>query len=340
LHATFAEGRTSVNAGPIVLPPGNARLAFSFAPIRLRSQDGLRFRYRLDGFDKSWSPPTSARTADYTNLSSGTYRFRVQVFELGNPDSVSEALMEVVQKPYFYRTWWFITVTLLLILLAVFAAYRYRIRQVRSKFEAVLEERGRLAREMHDTVIQGCTGVSALLEAVSMEGTKDRAGILEFAGTQLRSTINEAREAIWNLRESDSDIGDIDEKIKSMTEHLSREFKIPVNFTATGSPYALSHPRAHDILMVAREAVFNALVHGNPSQVDVSIRYRDEDLTLRVFDNGCGFEAGGEDKKRHHFGLTGMRERIKRSGGRFLLQAAPGKGVLVEARMIRGDRAS
>jgi ligand-binding sensor domain-containing protein/two-component sensor histidine kinase len=340
LQATFAEGRTSVNTGPITLPPGNARLAFSYAPIRLRSQGGLRFRYRLEGFDKGWSLPTSSRSADYTNLSPGTYRFRVQVFELGNPDSVGEALMDVVQEPYFYRTWWFITASLLLIGLAVFGAYRYRMRQVRSKFEAVLEERSRLAREMHDTVIQGCTGVSALLEAVSMERTVDREGILEFAGTQLRSTINEAREAIWNLRQSDTHVGDLDEKIKSMTEHLSREFKIPVKFAAAGSPFALSHPRAHDLLMVAREAVFNALVHGRPSQVDVSLEYGDKDLTLRVLDDGCGFEASPrEDKTRHHFGLTGMRERIIRSGGRFHLQAAPGKGVLIEARMSRKDSA-
>jgi ligand-binding sensor domain-containing protein/signal transduction histidine kinase len=341
LQATFAEGRTSVTSGPIVLAPGNSRLAFSFAPIRLRSQDGLRFLYRLDSFDTNWSTPSAARTADYTNLPPGNYRFRVQVFEIGNPDSVSEASMEVVQKPYFFRTWWFIAAVLLVIALAVFGAYRYRIRQVRSKFEAVLEERSRLAREMHDTVIQGCTGVSALLEAVSMEGAANRAGILEFAGTQLRSTINEAREAIWNLRESESDIGDIDEKIKSMTEHLSREFNIPVTFTATGTPFALSHPRAHDLLMVAREAVFNAVAHGCPSQVEVSLTYGNHELKLRVHDDGCGFDASPrEDEEPHHFGLRGMTERIKRWGGKFVLQAAPGSGVLIEAQLPRRHKAS
>jgi ligand-binding sensor domain-containing protein/signal transduction histidine kinase len=341
LQATYADGRTSATTGPIVLAPGNGRLAFSFAPIRLRSQDGLRFHYRLDGFDKDWSVPTSSRTADYTNLPSGTYRFRVQVFEIGNPDSESEAAMEVVQKPYFYRTWWFISAALLLIAMVVFGAYRYRIRQVHSKFEAVLEERSRLAREMHDTVIQGCTGVSALLEALSMEGAANRTGILEFAGTQLRSTINEAREAIWNLRDSNSTVGDIETKIHSMTEHLSREFKIPVNFTVSGSPFALSHPRAHDLLMVAREAVFNAMVHGKPSQVDVSLIYGNDALKLSVLDNGCGFEASPvEDRQRHHFGLRGMKERIKRSGGKFSLQTSPGNGVQIEAHLARRHRAA
>lgn len=341
LQATYTEGRAPVTAGPLVLPPGNSRVGFSFAPIRLRSQDGLRFHYRLDGFDKNWSTSSSTRTADYTNLPSGKYRFRVQVSEIGNPDSVGEASMEVEQRPYFYRTWWFITAVLLLIALAVFGAYHYRIRQVHSKFEAVLEERNRLAREMHDTVIQGCTGVSALLEAVSMDGTANRTGILEFAGAQLRATIDEAREAIWDLRESGGAVDGIAEKVRSMTEHLSTEFNIPVKFTASGMPFALSHPRAHDLLMVAREAVFNALVHGQPSQVEVSLTYENDDLKLHVQDDGCGFGANPkEDKKGHHFGLAGMRERIKRCGGRFSAQSAPGKGVLIEAHLPSRHRSS
>ncbi len=338
LQASLAYGRSSASGSPIVLAPDNSRLAFSFAPIRLRSQDGLRFRYRLDGFDEGWNAATSVRTADYTNLSPGTYRFRVQVFEVGNPDLISEASMEVIQKPHFYRTWWFTAACLLLIALAIFAAYRYRMRQVRSKFEAVLEERSRLAREMHDTVIQGCTGVSALIEALSMEGTGNRAGIIEFARTQLRATINEAREAIWNLRQSNSYINDIDEKIKTMTEHVSRELNTPVQYCVTGSPFALSHPIAHDLLMVAREAVFNALLHGSPTRVDVTLAYGPNQLTLRVVDDGCGFDADAKELKGHHFGLRGMRERIERSGGRFRLETAPGEGASIEAQLFRNHK--
>jgi signal transduction histidine kinase/ligand-binding sensor domain-containing protein len=336
LQATLADGRPWRTAGPIVLGPGNSRLEFGFAPIRLRSQDGLRFHYRLDGFDKSWSPATTARTADYTNLPAGTYRFRVQVFEVGNPDAVSEAAMEVVQEPHFYRTWWFIAAVAILVALMVLAAYRYRIRQVRSKFEAVLEERSRLAREMHDTVIQGCTGVSAIIEAASMEGPENHAGLLDFAGTQLRATINEAREAIWNLRQSNTGAGDIDEKIESMTAHVSKEFQTPVHSSVTGTPFALSYPIAHDLLMVAREAVFNALLHGKPSRVDVRLAYEQKFLTLRVVDDGCGFDADPKERERHHhFGLRGMRERIERSGGKFSLESSPGKGVSIEAQLPR-----
>jgi signal transduction histidine kinase len=296
----------------------------------------LRFRYQLDGFEKVWSQATTARTADYTNLPSGNYRFRVQVFEVGNPDAFSEASIEVVQKPHFYRTWWFIAVSALLIGLIVLAAYRYRIRQVRSKYEAVLEERSRLAREMHDTVIQGCTGVSAIIEAVSMDGSENSAGLLEFAGTQLRATINEAREAIWNLRQPNTEVGDIDGKMAGMTVHVGKEFHTPVNYSVTGTPFALSYPIAHDLLMVAREAVFNALLHGKPGHVEVRLAYGQSHLTLHVVDDGCGFDLNPKEPQGgHHFGLRGMRERIERSGGRFRLETSPGTGVSIEAELPR-----
>jgi signal transduction histidine kinase len=263
----------------------------------------------------------------------------VQVFEVGDPDRVGELSMEIVQKPHFYRTWWFMAGMSLLIAAAVFGAYRYRIRQVRSKFEAVLEERNRLAREMHDTVIQGCTGASALIEALSMEGAVNRAEILEFAGNQLRSTINEAREAIWNLRESESEVAGIDEKIRGITAHLSREFNTPVHFNVSGTPFALSHPRAHDLLMVAREAVFNSVRHGSPTHVNVSLNYGADDLALRVSDDGCGFDNDPKSaRQRHHFGLRGMKERLERSGGSFQLRTAPGQGVLIESHLPRKNR--
>jgi ligand-binding sensor domain-containing protein/signal transduction histidine kinase len=341
LQAAVAEGRPSGSSQAVVLAPGNSRVEFSFAPIRLRAQDSLRFRYKLENFDKGWSAATAQRTADYTNLPPGPYRFRVQVFEVGDPDRVSEASMEIVQKPHFYRTWWFISSLSLLIAAMVFGAYRYRIRHVRSRFEAVLEERNRLAREMHDTVIQGCTGVSALIEALSMDGAANRTEILEFAGTQLRSTMNEAREAIWNLRESDSEAGGIDEKIRSITAHLSREFNTPVQFAVSGTPFALSHPRAHDLLMVVREAVFNAVLHGGPTRVEVTLSYGPDDLVLRVRDDGCGFDNDPKPTRQgHHFGLLGMKERLERSGGSFQLRTAPGQGVLVEAHLPRKQMVS
>jgi signal transduction histidine kinase len=337
IQSVLADGRPAAANGEVVLRPGNGRLEFDFTPIELRSQDGLRFRYMLEGFEKNWSAPTAARTADYTNLPAGRYRFRVETFDVSNPDAASEASIAIVQRPFFYRTWWFMAGCAGLVALLVFGLYQYRVRQVRVRFEAVLEERSRLAREMHDTVIQGCTGVSALLEALAMEGGKDSRGegLMDVARQHLRGTINEAREAIWDLRKPD-DAGSLGEKLESMTRQVSSEFQVPVAWQMSGTPFTVTEPVAHDLLMVAREAVYNAMLHGHPERVLVALRYKSSELVLDLDDDGCGFDPQQTDRGNgHHFGLKGMKERVERSGGKFQLESAPGKGVRIEVRVPR-----
>jgi len=338
IDSVLADGISTAVKGDVVLRPGNSRLEINFTPIRLRSQDGLRFRYMLEPFEKNWSEPTTTRTADYTNLPAGRYRFRVQTFEVSDPNASSEATIEIEQRPFFYRTWWFIASCIALIALVIYAFYQNRVRHVRARFEAVLEERSRLAREMHDTVIQGCTGVSALLEAVSMDANGGEAGggLMDVARVQLRSTIDEARDAIWNLREPEGDTSELGANLESMAQQVGEEFHRAVSCNIEGTPFPVSHPIAHDLLMVAREAVYNSMLHGKPSRVDVKLTYHSKDLTLSLDDDGCGFDPqrlSGENG--HHFGLRGMRERIERSGGRFRLNSAPGKGVHIEAQVPR-----
>jgi ligand-binding sensor domain-containing protein/signal transduction histidine kinase len=319
-------------AGPLQLAAGVTRIAFNYAPIRLRSQAGIRFRYRLEGFDRDWNPPTVARSAEYTNLPPGSYTFRVQAFEIDNPSAVSEAYIELVQQPHFYRTWWFLAIAAALIALLIYAVYRARVRQVQARFAGVLEERSRLAREMHDTVIQGCTSVSALLEAASMERDSGSGpnSLLEFARTQLRATIDEARDAIWNMRQPDADPNALGAKIARMTEQISAEFHVAIPFAASGTPFAVPQPVAHDLLMVAREAVHNAVLHGKPSLIRVQLNYARGELSLTIADNGSGFDLTGlQSMNDHHFGLKGMEERIHRTGGRFHIDATPHKGVVI-----------
>jgi signal transduction histidine kinase len=191
---------------------------------------------------------------------------------------------------------------------------------------------------MHDTVIQGCTGVSALLEAVSMDGSDNEAGagLMDVARVQLRSTIDEARDAIWNLRQPDGGTSQLAENLQSMAAQVGEEFHLPVACTIAGTPFPVSHPIAHDLLMVAREAVYNSVLHGRPAHVDVALTYTGRELQLNLRDDGCGFDPQQvENHNGHHFGLRGMRERIERSGGRFRLSSAIGGGAWIEVRLPR-----
>jgi ligand-binding sensor domain-containing protein/signal transduction histidine kinase len=338
IESILADGSPISLTGPMRLPPGTGRLEFTYAPIQLRSQDGVRFRYRLEEFDRDWTAPTASRAAEYTNLPPGNYRFRVQAFEIGNPNAVSEVTVDLVQEPRFYRTWWFLAACVLLIALVVYTLYRSRVRQVRARFEAVLEERSRLAREMHDTVIQGCTSVSALLEAISMEEADESPGnnLMDFARSQLSTTINEARDAIWNLRHPDGSADGLSQKIQSIIRQVGTEFNTPIDYSMTGAPFATSQPVSHDLLMVAREAVLNAVRHGSPTRVEIHLSYSRDELAMNVIDDGCGFDPDhGEHLNGHHFGLKGMKERVHRCGGKFHLDSAIGKGVHIDVRLPR-----
>jgi two-component sensor histidine kinase len=334
IDSVLADGRPASMAKPIALEPATSRLEFVFAPVRLGSQDGIRFRYMLEGFDSDWGPVTRSRTADYTNLPPGSYRFLVRAFEIGSPGAVNEASIQIVQRPHFYRTWWFISACLLLVTLLILAFYRYRVRQVRGRFEAVIEERSRLAREMHDTVIQGCTGVSALLEAAAMDG--EESGLLDLARVQLRGTIDEARDAIWDLRKPQDNASSLLEKLECMTRQVGAEFGIQIACSIAGTPFSVDHPLEHDLLMVAREAVSNAAFHGRPSRIQVGLCYSRQEMRLNVSDNGSGFDTGEETGgNRHHFGIQGMQERVQRWGGNFRLTSSPGQGAEIEVRIPR-----
>src|ERR1035437_746664 len=166
----LAEGQLVPFDQEIVLRPGNGRLEITYAVTRLRSQEGLRYRYRMEGLE-AWNEAFTRRTAYYTHLPPGKYRFRVQAYEVGNPGALSEASIALVQRPHFYATFWFLGCCAVALLGVGFLWYRLRLRQMKVRFQAVNEERARMAREMHDTVIQGCIGVSSLLEAaLGVEG--------------------------------------------------------------------------------------------------------------------------------------------------------------------------
>ncbi len=323
----------------ITLQPGSSRMEISWSPLLLRSQDGLRFRYQLQGFDAHWVDAGNRRTAIHTSLPPGSYRFRVETFEVNHPRVVSVATLAIVQRPTFYRRPWFlVTVVLLLVLVAV-GMYSFRIWRIRMRFEAVLDERSRLAREMHDTVIQGCTSISALIEGISslseQAETPERT-LIEHARAQIRTTINEARDAVWNLRRNRPAENSLDQTLRQMVTHSSEEFDLPIHYEVCGRPFVLNQFATHELLMLTREAVHNAMLHGHPSSIDIRLSFARNHLILEINDNGVGFDPNQVTREPgRHYGLVGMRERIQSVGGRFSLTSSPGGGTKVWIEMPR-----
>lgn len=326
------DGRDVPVQQQLVLPASASRLEIVFAPLMLRSQQGLRYRYRLKGFESRWTYAGVDRAASYTNLAAGKYEFIVQVYEKSNPAAVSEAVLPLEKRPYFYETWWFAASCLLALLLLIWAIYQSRVRLLRLRFKAVLEERGRIAREMHDTVIQGCTSISALLEAISSlqrENSSLEHGLMEHARTQVRTTIDEVRQAVWNLRHKDDSVPDIDLSIAAIAEKTAQEFSIAVQCRKEGRIFAIPGPPARELLMVVREAVYNAAIHAHPRQIEVILTFTRASIAVAVSDDGVGFLPASLKPGSLHYGVAGMRERIERMGGQLNIASRLQQGTVV-----------
>jgi signal transduction histidine kinase len=269
----------------------------------------------------------------------------VQAFNTANPSSVSEADLPFAKAQVFYETWWFYALCGMFAAGVVWSFYRVRVRGMRTRFAAVLEERSRLAREMHDTVIQGCTGISALLEAMASrmgEEAATRDSLLEYARMQARATIDEARQAIWNMRhEREKDV-DLIAALQGVAAQMSREFdagemETAVVFEHDVQQIAVGASVAHEILMTVREAVYNAVQHSRSGRVEMDLSVRGSDLTIRVEDAGCGFSmTAGRVAAEGHYGIIGMRERVQRMGGQMELTSAPGAGTKLQFRLRIG----
>jgi signal transduction histidine kinase len=277
--------------------------------------------------------------ASYTNLPAGRYTFRVAAFEVNNPQSVSESSLVILQKPHYYQTIWFVACCIGLVLAVIVAIYRFRMWQIKMRFEAVLDERGRLAREMHDTVIQGCASVSALLEALSslkQPGDRLTEDLLEHARTQVRSTIDEARQTVWNLRQQEPSENLLGPALQRMAEQIGSEANVHIAFELTGKPFLLNQFATHELTMIAREAVYNAVLHGKPATIELKASFSKSDLTLEVRDNGTGFDPVTIlSAHARHYGLVGMKERVQAVGGRFHLESTLGKGTYLRIQIPR-----
>lgn len=331
IEEVLVDGREMPVSGLLVVPPGEGRLQIAYSAIRLRSQERIRFRYMLEGFDREWVEAMNRRVAYYTNLPAREYRFRVQAFEMSMPENVAEASLGFYWRAHIYRTGWFLAACALLLIGAIFLVYRIRLRQVHARFEAVLEERNRIAREMHDTVIQGCASASALLEAVvsiEQDSNGPRKDLLDSARTQIRATVDEARQAVWNLRQKESASPEITQLLGSMAQQVSHVSRVPVRFETSGKTLPLDRTVEYVVLMVAREAVSNAVHHAHPEEVRINVSFDKNKMHLQVIDNGRGFVLEEAlTSPSSHFGLIGMRERIEHLGGRFKIESAPGRGT-------------
>ena len=338
IDSVRVDGRPASLPGKLDLDASSDRVEIAYEPVLLRSQEGLRFRYRLDGYDRGWTYANAQqRLATYTNLPAGQYTFLIEAWETDHPAHTAHAAIGFLKKPYFYRTPWFVALCVLIAALLSILAYQVRMKQIHDRFKAVLAERTRLAREMHGTLIQGCVSISALLEAAAsreIDDNESRAHLIDYAATQIRATVDEARQAVWNLRGEERTLVNPETALRRMAERIGREHGVEMAYRLLGKPFPISLPATHELMMVAREAVLNAILHGHAQHVEAEIRYAGQSLSLTVKDDGDGFDAA-KAFSDEHFGLRGMRERIHRFDGKLEIESVSHRGTSVRVEIPR-----
>jgi len=325
------------------IPSSRKRITFMYSGLSLAVPERIRFRYFLDGFDRGWSEPTAAREAVYTNLSPGSYRFRVIASNSYGQWNDSEAAISLEVDPPFWQTWWFRVSCVAAFLAFLWALYQLRLRQVARQFNIRLEERvserTRIARELHDTLLQSFHGLLLRFQAATNllpERPAEARKTLESAIDQAAQAITEGRDAVQGLRSSAVVANDLALTINTLGEELASgetnpsaaEFHVEVE----GTPHNL-HPILRDeVYRIAGEALRNAFKHAQAHRIEVEIRYAGRQLRLRVRDDGKGIDAKHLDGDGYagHYGLRGMRERAKLMGGKLAVWSELDSGTELE----------
>lgn len=332
IEAVATEGGGVEVLPRIELRPGARNIEVRFTALRLSSPAGVRFRYRMTGFDPDWVDGGSQRSARYNQLPPGLHRFEVQARdpkgEWGAPAS-----MQLNQLPRFYQTWWFYLLAGALVLAAAAAAYRWRLHAVRGRYAAVLEERNRIGREWHDTLVAGFSAISLQLEAAlaSLSSQPQRAaGILDVTRRMVHHYRAEARRVIWDLRDNRPEGETLPMAVETALRGITANLGIAGRVEVEGQPVELPVELQHNVLRICQEAISNSARHARPARIDVDIVYAPTLLKAAVRDDGCGFNAGAKPgETAGHFGLTVMQERARRHGGSLEVESRPGSGTTV-----------
>ncbi|WP_260736147.1 sensor histidine kinase [Tunturiibacter lichenicola] len=315
------------------IAPGHHSFAFQYAGLSYVSPGKVRYRYILEGFDKQWTDAGSRRVAYYTNLPPGHYRFRVQAANNDGLWNEAGAQITFHVEPPFYRRLWFIILALLFIAAIGFLLYRLRIRRLQSKFQAVLAERNRVAREIHDTLAQSFVGVSVQLELTAQLLAQSQ---VSAAGQQIDNTrkyvregLAEARRSIWDLRAVTAQ-HTLPTRLKSLVEQRTGK-QLAIQLNVGGSYRQLPPALEDEILRIAQESLTNVVRHANATQASVDLRYHSNRLTLIITDNGHGFAAPDSSlSHKGHFGLQGIRERADQIRAQLTIESSQEKGTTIK----------
>jgi signal transduction histidine kinase/ligand-binding sensor domain-containing protein len=321
--------------GTVRLPAFTRDLEIDYVGLSFTAVEKVLFRYLLEGRDTAWQEPGTRRQAFYSDLRPGAYRFRVVASNNDGVWNEEGAALDFVISAGWYQTNSFLALCIAVSAVGSWTFYRLRLRQVARtltmRFDERLAERTRMARELHDTLLQTVQGTKMVADD-ALDRSDDGAGLrsaMKQVSTWLGQAATEGRAAINTLRTSTVDGDDLAAAFRRAIEGCGRLGSMDGSLTVSGNAREL-HPVIRDeVYRIGYEAIRNACTHSRGNHVEVALTYA-RHLTLRVVDDGVGIETATIDQGREgHFGLKGMRERAARIGARLTIARSAGTGTEV-----------
>jgi signal transduction histidine kinase len=332
----IADRKTYAASSNLRLPPLVRDLEIDYTALSLVAPEKNRFRVKLEGRDRDWKDVANERTAFYNDLPPRNYRFRVVASNNSGVWNEAGASFDFSIAPAYYQTSWFRAACGVAFLALLWGLYRYRLHQIAQAYNVRLEERvgerARLARDLHDTLLQGFQGLMLRLQALDellpageakdeLEGTLDRAD----------QVVAEGRKAVHDLRLSTVVTNDLARAVKAMGDELSGEGSATFELLVEGETREL-HPIVRDeVYRITREALRNAFSHARAKHIEAEITYGEQLLRVRIRDDGEGIApAILEDGRPGHYGLPGMRERAAEIGAQLDIWSGVGAGTEID----------
>jgi signal transduction histidine kinase/ligand-binding sensor domain-containing protein len=328
---------------PPVLPAGTRNIEINYTALSLTVPSRMKFRTQLVGVDPQWREFGNVRKASYSNLGPGQFHFQVKASNNDGVWNESPATLDFVIAPLFYQTLWFYTLCAAATLFVLWQLYRLRVhqltRQVQGRMTARLEERERIARELHDTLLQSTQGMILLFQGFAgrLKRPDPMRDQMEGALDQADRLLSEARSRVGELRTTGTN-GDLTQAIARLGAELFSDGTTAFKFTTAGAPRVLAPTIADELYLIIREALTNALRHADASIVEAEIEYGADGLGVRIRDDGKGVDEALLRDGAHsgHFGLQGMRERARHIGASFVIWGAKNAGIEIEVSVPAG----
>jgi ligand-binding sensor domain-containing protein/signal transduction histidine kinase len=327
--------------------PGRHRVEFDFTSVNFEAPDAIHFRYRLEGLDSDWVDAGTRRTALYSYLPPGDYRFHLAVASNEGAWTDTETGLQLIVLRNFWQTWWFDTLVGLGLIMAIIGSVRFvekkklqRRLKLYEQERALERERARIAHDLHDEMGAKLCRISFLSEH-ARRGELPPAELrdqITSISTASREVLHSLDEIVWavnpqndTLEHVGSYIGQYAEEYFQMTG-IQCELDIPTQLP----PYALSSQTRHQLFLATHEALTNILKHSGAARARISMRFGEAEFEIKITDNGKGFQVPANDAKNSRpapppsgDGLTNMYQRLAEIGGRCFIESAPGRGTTI-----------